>query len=151
MTEQIKQRKTEHVNISLQNDISAPQAASWADIRLVHRALPEVDLDEIDLSVDFLGAQLRHPLWISSLTGGHPDVAAINERLGKVAEEYGLAMGVGSQRAALGSRGTGGDLSHRPRQRADRVSRRQYRRATTDRAERDARPSRRSRRARRSR
>jgi isopentenyl-diphosphate delta-isomerase len=103
MTEQIKQRKTEHVNISLQNDISAPQAASWADIRLVHRALPEVDLDEIDLSVDFLGARLRHPLWISSLTGGHPDVAAINERLGKVAEEYGLAMGVGSQRAALGA------------------------------------------------
>ncbi|HEX3269353.1 MAG TPA: type 2 isopentenyl-diphosphate Delta-isomerase, partial [Ktedonobacterales bacterium] len=73
MTEQIKQRKTEHVNISLQNDISAPQAASWADIRLVHRALPEVDRDEIDLSVDFLGGQLRHPLWISSLTGGHPD------------------------------------------------------------------------------
>ena len=103
MTEQIKQRKTEHVNISLQNDIAAPQAASWADIRLVHRALPEVDLDEIDLSTDFLGAQLRHPLWISSLTGGHPDVAAINERLGKVAEEYGLAMGVGSQRAALGA------------------------------------------------
>jgi isopentenyl-diphosphate delta-isomerase len=101
MSDQIKQRKTEHVNISLQNDISAPQAATWADIRLVHRALPEVDLDEIDLSVDFLGAQLRHPLWISSLTGGHPDVAAINERLGKVAEEYGLAMGIGSQRAAL--------------------------------------------------
>jgi isopentenyl diphosphate isomerase/L-lactate dehydrogenase-like FMN-dependent dehydrogenase len=80
MTEQIKQRKTEHVNISLQNDISAPQAASWADIRLVHRALPEVDLEAIDLSVDFLGSQLRHPLWISSLTGGHPDVAAINEK-----------------------------------------------------------------------
>src|SRR4029079_11240216 len=101
MTEQIKQRKTEHVNISLQNDISAPQAASWADIRLVHRALPEVDLAGIDLSADFLGAQLRHPLWISSLTGGHPDVAAINERLGEGAQGGRPAGGGGRQRGAL--------------------------------------------------
>lgn len=103
MSDPIAQRKTEHVNISLQSDISAPQAASWADIKLVHRALPEVDLDEIDLSTRFLGATLKHPIWISSLTGGHPDVAAINQRLGAVAEEYGLAMGVGSQRAAIAS------------------------------------------------
>jgi isopentenyl-diphosphate delta-isomerase len=101
MSDEIKQRKTEHVNIALNSDIAAPQAASWADIRLVHRALPEVDLDAIDTSVEFLGQTLRHPLWISSLTGGHPDVATINERLATVAEEYGLAMGVGSQRAAL--------------------------------------------------
>jgi isopentenyl-diphosphate delta-isomerase len=101
MPDEIQQRKTEHVNVSLTSDIAAPQAASWADIRLVHRALPEVDLDSIDTSVEVLGQALRHPLWISSLTGGHPDVAAINERLATVAEEYGLAMGVGSQRAAL--------------------------------------------------
>jgi isopentenyl-diphosphate delta-isomerase len=101
MTEEVKQRKAEHVNFSLAHDISAPQAASWADIALIHQALPEVDLDEIDLSVEFLGQRLRHPLFISSLTGGHPDVEAINARLAAVAEEYGLAMGVGSQRAAL--------------------------------------------------
>jgi isopentenyl-diphosphate delta-isomerase len=91
----------EHVTLSLANDISAPQAASWADIRLAHRALPEVDLDAVDTSVRFLGATLRSPLWISSLTGGDPEVAAINERLAAIAEEYGLAMGVGSQRAAV--------------------------------------------------
>lgn len=101
MSEEVKQRKAEHVSISLANDISAPQAASWADVALVHRALPEVDLDDIDTSVEFLGKRLRHPIFVSSLTGGHPDVAAINERLAAVAEEYGLAMGVGSQRAAL--------------------------------------------------
>ena len=101
MSEEVKQRKIEHVEISLQNDISAPQAASWADIHLVHRALPEVDLDGVETSVDFLGGQLRHPIFISSLTGGHPDVASINRRLAAVAEEYGLAMGVGSQRAAI--------------------------------------------------
>lgn len=98
---EVRQRKVEHVNVALQNDISAPQTASWADIRLIHQALPEVDLDEIDTTTPFLGKSLRYPIFISSLTGGHPDVAAINERLATVAQEYGLAMGVGSQRAAL--------------------------------------------------
>jgi isopentenyl-diphosphate Delta-isomerase len=63
--------------------------------------LPEMDIEEIDTSVDFLGTRLRHPIFVSSLTGGHPDVAAINARLATIAEEYGLAMGVGSQRAAV--------------------------------------------------
>ena len=98
MSDEVKQRKIEHVTIALENDIAAPQQASWADIRLVHRALPEVNLDEIDTSVEFLGAILRHPIFISSLTGGHPDVTAINERLATIAGEYGLAMGVGGLR-----------------------------------------------------
>lgn len=101
MTDEVKQRKAEHVQVSLNHDISAPQFASWTDIHLVHQALPEVDLDEIDTSVAYLGFRLRYPIFISSLTGGHPDVAIINERLATVAQEYGLAMGVGSQRAAL--------------------------------------------------
>jgi isopentenyl-diphosphate Delta-isomerase len=101
MSDEIQQRKTEHVDFSLQQDISAPQASSWADVKLVHQALPEVDLDAVDLSVGFLGGHLRFPVWVSSLTGGHPNLAVINERLGRFAEEYGLAMGVGSQRAAI--------------------------------------------------
>ena len=96
MSDEVKQRKAEHVQISLAHDISAPQAASWADVRLIHQATPEVNLDEIDFSVEYLGRQLRYPIFISSLTGGHPDVAIINERLGVIAQEYGLAMGVGS-------------------------------------------------------
>lgn len=99
--DEVKQRKAEHVAVSLKNDVSAPQSASWSDVRLVHQALPEVDLDEIDTSVEFLGHHLRYPIFVSSLTGGHPDVATINARLAAVAEEYGLAMGVGSQRAAI--------------------------------------------------
>ena len=101
MSDEVKQRKAEHVNVSLQHDITAPQSASWADVRLIHQALPEVDVDEIDTSVEFLGRRLRYPIFISSLTGGHPDVTTINARLATIAQEYGLAMGVGSQRAAL--------------------------------------------------
>src|SRR5215472_19353931 len=108
MTEEVKRRKVEHVTTSLQNDVSAPQSASWMDVRMVHQALPEVDLDEIDLSIGFLGRRLQHPILVSSLTGGHPDLAAINSRLALIAEEYGLAMGVGSQRAALVNPGVAG-------------------------------------------
>lgn len=102
MAEDVTRRKIEHVTAALQHDLGAPQAASWADIRLVHRATPEVDLDAIDTSIEFLGKRLRAPLVISALTGGHAEVANINARLAHAAERFGLAMGVGSQRAALG-------------------------------------------------
>ncbi len=101
MTDEIKQRKIEHVSIALGQDVSAPQRANWNDIRFVHQALPEVNLDEIDTSTTFLGRTLRYPIFISSLTGGHPDVLAINANLARAAEEYGVALGVGSQRAAI--------------------------------------------------
>lgn len=101
MQDEVKQRKIEHVNIALEQDISVPQHANWGDIHFVHQALPEVDLDEINTSVTFLGHTLRYPIFISSLTGGHPDVATINRNLAQAAQQYGLALGVGSQRAAI--------------------------------------------------
>jgi isopentenyl-diphosphate Delta-isomerase len=99
--EVVKQRKIEHVTLALEKGIAVSQQASWSDIRLVHQALPEVDLDDIDISTTFLGHRLRYPLFISALTGGHPDITHINRNLARAAEEYGLALGVGSQRAAI--------------------------------------------------
>ena len=101
MTDEVKQRKIEHVSVALGQDVSAPQRANWNDVQFVHQALPEVDLDTVDTSVTFLTRRLRYPLFISSLTGGHPDVAHINRNLARAAETYGLALGVGSQRAAI--------------------------------------------------
>ena len=101
MTEEVKQRKIEHVTVALGQDVSAPQRANWNDIQFVHQALPEVDLDGIDTSVTFLGHRLRYPIFVSSLTGGHPDVLHINRNLARAAAQYGLALGVGSQRAAI--------------------------------------------------
>jgi isopentenyl-diphosphate delta-isomerase len=101
MSDEVKQRKAEHVGVALSQDISAPQRANWSDIQFVHQALPEVDLDEIDTTVSFLGCRLRYPIFMSSLTGGHPDVTVINRNLAQAAERYGLALGVGSQRAAI--------------------------------------------------
>lgn len=101
MADEVKQRKIEHVNVALEQDLTVPQQANWQDIHFVHQALPEVNLDEIDTSVHFLGHTLRYPIFISSLTGGHPDVTSINRNLARAAEAYGLALGVGSQRAAI--------------------------------------------------
>src|SRR5436190_158616 len=95
-----EQRKAEHVNIILQENVSA-EYNYWNDVRLVHDALPEVDLDAIDLSVKFFGKKLRAPLIISWMTGGFGMGKEINANLAKAAAEVGVAMGVGSQRAAL--------------------------------------------------
>ncbi|HET8842871.1 MAG TPA: type 2 isopentenyl-diphosphate Delta-isomerase [Ktedonobacteraceae bacterium] len=101
MADEVKQRKAEHIQIALQRDLSAPQSAGWADIRLIHQALPEADLDTIDTSVSFLGSSLKYPILISAMTGGHPDALEINRTLALAAEKYGIALGVGSQRAGI--------------------------------------------------
>lgn len=95
-----EQRKAEHVNIILEENVSA-EYNFWNDVRLVHRALPEVDLDDIDTSVRLFGKRLEAPLIISSMTGGFSMGREINANLAKAAAEVGVAMGVGSQRAAL--------------------------------------------------
>src|SRR5437867_5688805 len=95
-----EQRKSEHVNIILNENVSA-EYNYWNDIHLVHRALPEIDLDDIDVSTTLFGKKLRAPLVISSMTGGFGMGREINANLAKAAAEVGVAMGVGSQRAAL--------------------------------------------------
>ncbi len=73
----------------------------WDDIQLVHRALPEVDFAEIDPSVTLLGHRLAAPIVITGMTGGFPDARKINDNLARAAAEVGVAMGVGSERAAV--------------------------------------------------
>jgi isopentenyl-diphosphate delta-isomerase len=69
--------------------------------RFNHCCLPEIDYDEIDTKTNFLGKRLHIPLLISSMTGGTEQAGIINQRLAQVAQQYKLAMGVGSQRVAI--------------------------------------------------
>jgi isopentenyl-diphosphate delta-isomerase len=96
-------RKAEHLRVTASGDVSTRVSAGWADIHLVHEALPEVDLEAVDLSVEFLGRRLAAPLAISAMTGGHATAHDLNAVLARAAERHGLVMGVGSQRAALRS------------------------------------------------
>lgn len=99
--DEIPTRKADHIDITTRRPVTPELTPGWEDVYLVHRALPEIDLDEVDLRVEFLGHPLRAPVVIASMTGGHPRAEAINRLLARAAQEFGLAMGVGSQRAAI--------------------------------------------------
>ncbi len=93
-------RKLEHLRICCSGDIEAG-SSGFEDVRLVHNSLPECSVDKINPAVRFLDHRLDSPLFISAMTGGHPDTAEVNRRLGEAAEYFNIGMGVGSQRAAL--------------------------------------------------
>ena len=100
----IRQRKREGIEIPLNKDVQAKTASTYLEyVKLIHNALPELDYDEIDISTTFLKRKFSAPLIIDSMTGGAPEAARINGRLGELAEKYGFAMGLGSQRAGLES------------------------------------------------
>jgi isopentenyl-diphosphate Delta-isomerase len=101
----IKQRKRDGIEIPLNNDVQAKTTSTYLEyVKLIHNALPELDYDEIDISTTFLKRKFSAPLIIDSMTGGAPEAARINGRLGELAEKYGFAMGLGSQRAGLESK-----------------------------------------------
>jgi isopentenyl-diphosphate delta-isomerase len=97
----IERRKADHLRLSASGDVDALVGPGWDEVQLVHEALPEVDYADVDLSVVFLGKRLRAPLLIAGMTGGHRTAYEVNATLARAAERHGLAMGVGSQRAAL--------------------------------------------------
>ncbi len=99
---QTQSRKADHIRICLEEDVQCHEATNGLErYRFTHCCLPEINRDDIDLSTTFLGKNLNSPLLISSMTGGTEQAGLINQRLAKVAQNYKLAMGVGSQRIAV--------------------------------------------------
>lgn len=98
----LERRKSEHLRINLEEDVSFPRLRTGLECyRFIHNALPEVSLEQVDTTTTFFGKQLRLPLLISSITGGTADAQRINCRLAEGAQTAGIAMGLGSLRAAL--------------------------------------------------
>lgn len=95
-----RDRKAEHIKLALDSRMQM-ERNYFDEIRFEHEALPEIALEEIDLSVNFLGKRLESPLLISCMTGGTDEATRINRNLALGAEETGVAVGVGSQRKAL--------------------------------------------------
>jgi isopentenyl-diphosphate delta-isomerase len=95
-------RKKQHVDIILSRDVQFRAKTTGLErLEFVHNALPELDLQDIDTSVRFLGHNLAFPFLISCMTGGYAGALSINRRLAEICEELRIAMGVGSQRQAL--------------------------------------------------
>jgi isopentenyl-diphosphate delta-isomerase len=101
VSDEIQARKGEHIRLAAHADVSSGRATGLDDVHLLHNAAPEVDFDALDTSIALFGRRLRLPLVIASMTGGHPEGLRVNAILARAAERHGIAMGVGSQRAAI--------------------------------------------------
>jgi isopentenyl-diphosphate delta-isomerase len=93
-------RKLDHIRICLERSVET-ETRPFEDLMLLHKALPEINEAEIDTSCTFLGRRIKAPIMITAMTGGHPDTQEININLAIAAQELGVALGLGSQRAAL--------------------------------------------------
>jgi isopentenyl-diphosphate delta-isomerase len=98
---QISSRKSDHIRINLEQDVSSGLTTGLERYRFIHRALPELNLQDVDLSQTLFGKNVEAPLLISSMTGGTQEAAQINRTMAMAAQKTRIAMGVGSQRAAI--------------------------------------------------
>ena len=95
-------RKIDHIRINLEEDVAAKGITTGLErYRFEHQALPNLDFDDVDTGVRFLGHALRIPLIISSMTGGVAEGGRINRNLARAAQSCGIALGLGSGRIAL--------------------------------------------------
>lgn len=97
-----EQRKAEHIRINLEEDVQFKGLTTGLEnYFFMHEALPELNMAEINTAVTLFGKTINTPLLISSMTGGAAEAWQINRTLAEAAQEVGMAMGLGSQRAAI--------------------------------------------------
>ena len=102
LNNKIEDRKHEGIEVMLKEDTQSKNATTLLeDVILIHDALPEINFNEIDISTKFLNHKFSAPFIIDAMTGGTKEAIKINGNLAAAAEELGIGMGVGSQRAGL--------------------------------------------------
>ena len=95
-------RKADHIRINLEENVQFPNITTGLErYRFMHNALPELDLASVDTRVNLFDKTLNSPILISSMTGGTDIARKLNRRLAEAAQEHNIAMGLGSQRAAI--------------------------------------------------
>ncbi len=98
----IERRKLDHLSFFKEGGVEAQSQTTWLEyVRPIHQALPELNLEEIDTGTRFAGREFKAPLFITGMTGGASEAAEINRTLARVAEDFGIGFGLGSQRAML--------------------------------------------------
>jgi len=102
LTKETRRRKADHIRISLNHNVQARRITTgFEDVHLIHKALPEIDKHDINLSSKVFNHKFSAPLIIGAITGGTTKAAKINATIAEAVEELGLGMGVGSQRVAI--------------------------------------------------
>lgn len=98
----IEKRKIDHLKIALEKKVEHNlKLCSFEEVMLEYDALPEIELQEVNLATTFLGKWFSHPLMVSAMTGGTKKAEKINKDIASVCEELGIGFGLGSQRAML--------------------------------------------------
>jgi isopentenyl-diphosphate delta-isomerase len=102
LAKETTKRKAEHIRISLNQHVQTKRTTTgFEDVHFIHRALPEIDKQKIDLSTKIFSHKFAAPIIVGAITGGTPEATKINAAIAEAVEELGLGMGVGSQRAAI--------------------------------------------------
>ena len=94
-------RKAEHIRINLNENVESGLSSGLDYYHFPHQALPEIDLEKIQMDFTLFGKEIAAPVFISSMTGGTDQAEKINHNLAAAAQQSGIPMGVGSQRAML--------------------------------------------------
>ena len=97
----ISDRKLEHLLLCTHSDVEYHKKTGFNDVELVHKAIPEVNQEEIDLSTSLFGKKMDAPIIITAITGGHPTSLEVNRQLAQAAGKFNIGLGLGSQRAAV--------------------------------------------------
>lgn len=99
-----EKRKNEHLHYAVQLEQNFSNSG-LDEIHLIPDSLPELDLDEIDMTTSLGKLQLRYPIIINAITGGTAEAKKINYFLAQTAKICELPIAVGSQTAALDNKG----------------------------------------------
>ncbi len=99
--DEIESRKLEHIKIVLGEDVNYRISTWFEYVYLIHNPLPEINLDEINMEVTFLGRKFNYPILIDSITGGVKLAKDINAELARLASKYNIPISCGSQKAGL--------------------------------------------------
>ena len=107
----ISNRKADHIDLCIDGDVSFKRKTTlFEDIQMIHNALPELQVSDVDLRCHFAGHTFEAPLIIAAMTGGVDRANEINKDLASVAEELGIGFAFGSQRPLLSQGITDGYL-----------------------------------------